>query len=176
MIFMSNPKQKIKNIGGKTKSRGPYKQDVFSEFVEWSVMTKKERVTSGIATAKIFAKKYKVHESHLSRWKQREEFRSYKEQRQRSKLQELTPDILEAFYKRCMKYGMSSDIELWLALVEKWDKKKVIEQKQDLQFGPNDIRVLIKHLPPEKQKHFYGTLVKLIADATEAEEKHRNDY
>lgn len=177
---MKNIKQKINNVGGniinKIDERGPYKQDVFEKFIEWSVMTKKEKNNIGITTAKMFATKYKINESHLSRWKQREDFGNHKEQKQQSKLQELTPDILEAFYRRCVKYGMSSDIELWLALVERWNRKKIIEQKKELQFGLNDVRALIKNLSPEKQKYYYQTIARLMAEATAIDEEQKNDY
>lgn len=157
-------------------NREPYKKEVFSEFVAWSVLTNEEKGQIGIKNAKVFAKKHSIHESHLSRWKQRNDFHALKMESQRNKLRDLTPDVLAAFHKRCTKYGMGSDIELWLALVEGWDKKKVIEQKQELQFGPNDIRVLIANLSPEKQKFFRTTLARLLADATEAQERARNNY
>lgn len=153
----------------------PELKDVFIEFVKWSVMTKQERQAAKLPTAKLLAEKYDLHPSQLSRWKQREDFRMHKEEYQRDKLQELTPDVLGAFFNRCVKYGISSDIELWLALVEKWDKKKVIEHKE-VRFGLNDVRVLTANLTPDRQKHFRVTLAKLLAEATQAEEKARNEF
>ncbi len=161
----------VKNVN----KTGPELKDVFIEFAKWSVMTKKERQAAKLPTAKSFADKYDLHPSQLSRWKQREDFRMHKEEYQREKLQELTPDVLGAFFNRCIKYGMSSDIELWLALVERWDKKKVIEHKE-IRFGLNDVRVLTANLTPERQKYYHVTLAKLLAEATDAEEKARNTF
>ncbi len=64
-------------LGGNQKSRkkcGPKMTDVFKAFIEWSVMTSKERDEIKISTAKAFAKKYKLHPSHLSSWKTRDDF------------------------------------------------------------------------------------------------------
>ncbi|MBS3903827.1 MAG: hypothetical protein KGZ39_00690 [Simkania sp.] len=171
---MKKDKQNVKKLDS-AAGREPYKKDLFTEFIGWSVMTNEEKERVGIISAKIFAKKHSIHESQLSRWKQRSDFHALKMQTQRNKLRDLTPDVLAAFHKRCTKYGMASDIELWLALVEEWDKKKVIEQKPALEFGPNDIRALIKNLPLDKQKLYYQTLARLIADATQAEDRSRNE-
>ena len=149
--------------------------DIFTEFIKWSVMTKRERQDNLVPTAKVFAEKYNLHPSQLSRWKERDDFRWQKEQSQREKLQELTPDVIDAFFKRCIKYGMSNDIELWLKLVEGWDKKKVVEHKE-IQFGPNDIRVLIAKLSPEKKKNYYTTLARLLADAREANDAEKDNF
>lgn len=138
--------------------------DVFTEFVKWSVMTKNERQLANLSTAQLFAEKYKLHPSQLSRWKQNNSFLSYKEQYQREKLQELTPDVLDAFFRRCTKYGTANDIELWLTLVEGWDKKKVVERKAS-NFDLNDVQILISNLPAEKQKLYYTTIARLLADA-----------
>ncbi len=159
---MNKTKQNAKKDGD---TRGPYNEDVFGEFISWAVMTRKERQKCNLGSAKAFADRYDIHESQLSRWKLREDFQSQKQAKQREKLQELTPDILDAFFKRCIRYGMSNDVELWLALVEGWDKKKIIAQKPEIQFGPNDIRTLMMNLPKEKQLLYYRTLAQLIADA-----------
>lgn len=74
-----------------------------------------------------------------------------------------TPDVLEGLYNRCVKYGMATDVELWLAYVEGWNKKQVLEHMAEVKLGKDDIRTLVDLLPEEDQKHFYNTLTDLIA-------------
>jgi hypothetical protein len=51
----------------------------------------------------------------------------------------------------------------------------VIEQKQEIQFGMNDVRTLTQHLSPEKKKYYHVTLARLLADAVQAEERVKNE-
>lgn len=164
-------KQNSKNVnsgGGKKKPRKktePQKVDTFKAFIDWSVMTSKERDEIKLSTAKLFAGKYKLHESQLSRWKDRNDFVELKSIARREKWEELTPDVIHGLYERCVRYGMASDVELWLAYVEGWDKKQVLEHREEITLGPNDIRAMVDLLPEEKQGKFYDVLTRLISEA-----------
>lgn len=161
-------KQNVNTSGGKKETRtnnGPYKVDVFTAFLEWSVLTTKEKKKLCILTAKDFSIQYKIHESQLSRWKARDDFKQAKIKLQRSKWGDLTPDVVEGLYKRCVRYGTASDVELWLAYVEGWNRKQELKELKEVTLGPNDIRSLTEFLPEEEQKKFYDTLIDLIAKA-----------
>lgn len=168
-----NGNQNVNNVGGEKKvrtSNGPYKKDVFTAFLEWSVLTTKERRNLDIITAKDFSIKYKVHESQLSRWRKREDFKYAKNELQKSKWEDLTPDVIDGLYRRCTRYGTSSDVEFWLAYIEGWDRKKEVKELDKVTLAPDDIRSLTEYLPEEEKKMFWETLTGLLAKASTAEE------
>ena len=86
----------------------------------------------------------------------------------RKKLADEVPEVMADMRKRIKKIGKADEVELWLAYSKGWDRKKILEIKPPLEFGEGDIRVLISKLPKDKQKTYYVTLAKLIADAQEA--------
>lgn len=150
---------------------GPYRTEVFEAFLNWSVLTTDEKKKVGTPTAKAFASKYKIHQSQLSRWKARGDFSVTKAELNQRQWSERTPDVIEGLYKRCVRYGMASDVELWLAYVERWDKKQVHEIKGSVSLRSDDIRSLVDYLPPEKRKLFYETLAGLIAEVEQYKQK-----
>ncbi len=157
--------QKRNNKGGVPK---PYKKDVYARFIDWQAQTSKEREKVGLPYAKDFAKKYGIREATLSEWKKRPEFHELKREAQILKLSDDTSDVLDGLKRRCIRYGMAYDVELFLLYVERWDRKHVLEILSEVKLGDNDIRTLIDGLPEEKQKRFYDTLTELIADAEQA--------
>ena len=93
------------------------------------------------------------------------DFGELKREAQILKLQIDTSDVLTGLKKRCIKYGMAYDVELFLLYVEKWDRKHVLEILGEIKLGDNDIRTLVDLLPEDKQQKFYVTLTDLIAEA-----------
>lgn len=158
--------RKLDLRGGSLKvDTQPYKQDVFARFIDWSTLTREEKNLEGIPTAKAFAEKYGISQNTILNWKKREDFLDLKRQVQVLKLAEETPDVLHGLKKRCIKYGMAHDVELFLLYVENWDRKHVLEILGEVKLGENDIRSLVALLPETKQKLFYDTLTELIAEA-----------
>lgn len=154
--------KKRKTGGGK---RTPNKIDVFDLFIEWISMTTSERKAIGVETHGDFAKKYNIRQPTLSDWKLRADFNERKKQLQVAKMQDSTADVLDGLRKRCVKYGMAYDVELFLLYAEGWDRKHTLEILGEIKLGSNDIRSIIDLLPKEKQKSFYDTLTNLIAEA-----------
>jgi len=157
---------KTKNKGGVKEERDLVLVETHKKFMEWSVMTKEEREQAGLrADQKAFAQKHKINENTISDWKNRSDYPESRIQAFRDKLSKRTPEVMEALLRRIKKYGMGYEVELYLAFVENWDKKTVLEHRDKLQFGEGDIRELLKHIPSEKRKEFYVTLTKLITEA-----------
>jgi hypothetical protein len=157
---------KRKTSGGGT--REPKKKDIYGRFIEWIALTHEERAKMGLRFAGDFAQKYGVRPSTLSDWQKRPEFLDLKREAQILKLQLETSDVLDGLKKRCIKYGMAYDVELFLLYVEKWDRKHVLEILGEVKLGDNDIRTLVDLLPEAKQKKFYDVLTELIAEAESA--------
>lgn len=153
---------KRNNAGGGIE---PYKKDVYARFIDWQAMTSDERKKKDIPFGKDFAKKYGIREATLSDWKKRPEFLELKREAQILKLGDETSDVLDGLKRRCVKYGMAYDVELFLLYVERWDRKHVLEILSEVKLGDNDIRTLVDGLPEDKQKKFYVTLTELIAEA-----------
>lgn len=151
-------------MGTQVKAQKANRPSAFTAFIEWSVLTTSEKKKADLPTAKSFASKHKVHESQLSRWKSRSDFKSEKAMQQRLKWSDQTPDVIEGLYKRCTKYGTAHDVELWLVFIEGWDRKLSPPTRPALEFEPHDIRVLVSRLPKEKQRMYYSTLAELVAE------------
>lgn len=156
-----------KEIGTKKKGKTqPDKINVFDAFCYWIVRTAEERVKEDLPkNQNEFAALHKVNITTLGRWKKQDDYEVTRLEKIREKLKDQTPDVLEALLKRIKKYGMGYEVELWLAYVEGWDKKKVLEMTGKVEFGDGDIRALIQYLPKEKQKIFYDTITKLLIEA-----------
>lgn len=160
--------------GEKKKGKQIEYKDTYEEFVHWSVLTVKEKeALKEPKTQRDFAKKFEIHENTVLDWKKREDYPKLRGDALRAKLAMETPEVLEDMRRRIKKYGSAFEVDLWLAYVEQWDRKQVIEMKQPVQFGIGDIRQLMANLPKEKQKMYYRTLARLIADAKEAEQNVR---
>ena len=84
------------------------------------------------------------------------------------RLMESTPDVLEGLKKRCIRFGMAYDIELFLFLVHKWDRKQELKIVSEIKIGNDDIRALVSFLPEEKQTQYYETIATLLAEAESA--------
>lgn len=150
----------------KFKNRGVEKtirnKDVFQRFVEWNTLTMEEKTGMGITTSRDFAMKYGISEITLSKWKKRQDFQSAKREAMIDKLSLYTPDVLQALIKRCMRYGMSHDIEFYLIYVEGWDKKRVLEVMGEIKLGDADFRSLVERLPENEQKEFYDVFTRFL--------------
>lgn len=176
---MPKTKGKVNNKVGKTQKQNPKKGrgrngrqdkidkiDVFDAFCYWIVRTTEERAEEKLPkTQQEFAKKHKVIEATLSKWKKQSDYEATRMAKMQEKLASKTPDVLQALYTRIKKYGMAYEVELWLAYVEGWDKKKVLEMTNKVEFGDGDIRALVQNLPKKKQKLFYDTITKLLIEA-----------
>lgn len=165
--------RKLAKLDGEKKGNGKkpivYK-DEYEEFVHWSVLTLDEKIKlKEPTTQRDFAKKFDINENTVLDWKKRDDYPKLRGDALRAKLAMETPEVIADMRKRIKKYGSAFEVDLWLAYVEQWDRKQVIEMKQPIQFGIGDIRALIVNLPKEKQKTYYQTLARLIADAKEAE-------
>ena len=142
------------------------KYNVYQKFCEWFFAPVSER--NGISTQGEFAKQNGVNINTITKWKKRDDFKGIIKSKRKSWGQERTGNVVASLYKRILKYGQAYDVELWLALIEGWDKKKVTELREKLEIGDDDIRSLIKYLPKDKQKEFYETITKLLAEARRA--------
>ncbi len=117
-----------------------------------------------------FAKKFGVAQLTLSRWKKMPNFYNEVQRHQDEWGLERTPNVMAALYRRCLRFGISSDIELYLAYYQKWDRKHIIKlqgEKYDL----DDIRALVGALPEARQKQFYELITTIIGE-TETSIKH----
>ena len=154
--------RKLEKRGGIQK---PYKNDVYTRFIAWQALTSQERTLEGLPTGRKFAEHYGINENTLTLWKRRADFNELKREAQILKLSDETSDVLDGLKKRCIRYGMAYDVELFLLYVEKWDRKHVLEILGEIKLGDNDVRTLVNFLPEEKQKKFYDLLTELLAEA-----------
>ena len=158
-------KATTKKTTKKDTGKAPYKKDAYEAFIDWVILTPDEKATHEIKSQKDFAEQYKVDEKTIVNWKKRDDFRSRKADAMRLRLADHTPDVMQALLKRIKKYGMGYEVELWLAYVEGWDKKTILEHKGNVEFGDDDIRALLAYLPKKERKTFYDTLTKLLTKA-----------
>jgi hypothetical protein len=164
------PNQGASVINGKKprkkRDQTVIKIGVFDQFCYWIVRTDEERKAENLPKDQnSFAALHKVDITTLSNWKKQADFENTRMAKMREKLNSKTPDVINALYKRIIKYGMGYEVELWLAYVEGWDKKKVLELGGKVEFGDGDVRALVQYLPKEKQKAFYDTITKLLIEA-----------
>ena len=149
--------------------RNVNKKDAFADFVRWSVLSTKERKQANLPpTQKAFAQYWQLDEATCVDWKKREDYKIQRADAIKLNLADKTPEVLNALYTRIKKYGMSFEVELWLAYVEGWDKKTILEHRDQVEFGDGDIRELISHLPEKEQQQFYDVITKLLVQAEEA--------
>lgn len=158
----------------------PYKLKVYHKFVEFYSLPDPEQAEflsipyndklkkfERPATLKEFAKAYGVHQDTLTNWKKRDDFIVAVDSKRREWGKDRTANVLSSLYRRCIKYGMSYDVETYLAFYEGWDKKKVIEAS-GTKFDMDDIRALIAPLPKDKQEKFYAVITQIITEAQSA--------
>lgn len=144
--------------------------EIFTVFICWMILTPKERLAEKAPKdQKSFAKKYRVSPDTLTDWKKREDFKTRSNSAFKEKLAADVPQVLESLKDRALKYGKADDVELYLAFSIDWDKRRVLEIKNPVQFGEGDIRLLISRLPKDKQQAFYQTLTALMAEAQDVE-------
>lgn len=154
------------------KEREVREKEAYVAFVRWDILTVKERLEEKLPdTQEQFAKKWDIRPATISAWKDRKDFAKHRSDMFRKKLAAEIPEVMGDLRKRIKKYGVGLDVELWLAYAEGWDRKKVVEIKPTNDFGEGDVRALIAKLPREKQKTYYATIAKLIADATAADDE-----
>lgn len=155
---MENSTQNTKTRGLRVR-RGPYKEEVFEEYLNWMSLSTPEKQQLGITTGRDFARTHGISEDRLSKWKRQEGFQELVNERMRQRWNELTPNVLYALYIRCMKYGMASDVELWLAYFQDWTRKMVGKNKKaEVEFTQNDIRALLAPLSKDEQNKYIGLL------------------
>lgn len=155
----------------KEKEREVRMKEAYVDFLRWDVLTETEKKRDNEPrNQKEFAKKWEMREATLSEWRARGDFPKLRSTMLRKKMAYEIPEVMGDLRKRIKKYGIGLDVELYLAYAENWDKKKVVEIKPTNDFGPDDVRALIAKLPKEKQKTYYATIAKLIADATDADD------
>lgn len=111
-----------------------------------------------------FAAKHGVHRTTLHLWRKRDDFRKLVENSRSDWGKSLTPNVLAALYKRCVKMGMAYDVELWLAYVEGWDRKQIIKHVRE-KFDSDDLRAIIAELPEDQQEEAYATIGHIITQA-----------
>lgn len=153
------------------------KNHVFNEFVKFMAMADpdkaemfgitfdvKKRRYERIPNLQDFAKKHGVHRNTLGAWKKREDFKKAVDAKQEQWGVDLLPNVMAALYRRCVQYGISTDVELFLAYYKKWDRRQVIKHIGE-KFDLDDVRALIAPLPKEKQEHFYGLITEIITEA-----------
>lgn len=153
------------------EERNVRNKEAYADFIRWTILTKAERKTEKAPhTQSEFARKWNININTTTEWQKRDDYEVLRSEMFKKKLATEVPEVMADLRKRIKKYGMAMDVELWLAYAEGWDKKKVVELKPPMQFGLDDVRALVAKLPKEKQKLYYGTIAKLIADATDADE------
>lgn len=153
------------------------KQEVFNKFVDFMALPdpdkarlfgvafdeKKGRYES-IPSQKDFALKYGVTENTLVLWKKRKDFQSAVDSKQQEWGLDTVPNVMASLYRRCIKYGISTDVELFLAFYKGWDRKQVIKHVHE-KFDMDDVRALIAPLPQEMQDKFHATIAEIISAA-----------
>ena len=93
---------KRKTNGGGTK---PYKQTVFSRFVDWIALPLEERKKIGVDNQTAFAKKYGVRNATLTDWKKREDFDAKKRSRYLEGLINIDPHDYDLLLKFVTDHG-----------------------------------------------------------------------
>lgn len=117
-----------------------------------------------IPSQKDFAIKYGVSQDTLVDWKKREDFIIAVDIKQKQWGVDLTANVMASLYKRCLKYGISADVELFLAYYKNWDRKLVIKDSAE-RFTVDDLRSLISTLPKNKQDDFITYVSEVLAEA-----------
>lgn len=155
----------------------PYKAAIYKKFVDFCAMPDVDKcVMLGIPkdektgrykelpTQTKFAQKFGVHINTLSQWKRRTEFGVAVDAEQKEWGIDHTPNVMAALLRRCLRYGIGTDVELYLAYYKNWDRKQVIKHVTE-KFAMDDIRALLEILPKEKQDEFYGIIANIVAEA-----------
>ena len=154
------------------KEREVRNKETYVAFIRWDILTlaekKKEKAPK---TQREFSQKWKIGEDTLSDWRNRADFQKLRSAMFRKKLAADVPEVMADMRKRIKRIGKADEVEVWLAYSEGWDRKHVIEIKPPLEFGEGDVRQLIAKLSPDKQKQYYVTIAKLLADARDANER-----
>lgn len=156
------------------------KLDIYNKFVEFESLPDpdkaaflgvpmiKEGKNAGryekIPKGSDFAVKYGVHINTLTAWKNRPEFLVEVDRRQKAWGTDLVPNVMASLYRRCVRYGIGTDVELFLAYYKQWDRKQVIKHIQE-KFDADDIRALLEPLPKDKQDQFYAVITSILSEA-----------
>lgn len=114
-------------------------------------------------TQRDFAKFHGIHENTCSRWKREPTFGNQVSNEREAWGKNLTANVIASLYRRCIKYGMAYDVETWLAYIEGWDRKQVIQVVE--RYDTGDIRAILSALPPEEQQEFYEYITRAIQRA-----------
>ena len=143
--------------------------DKYAKFVQWMAAPAEERRDDWGATSQIaLSEKLQVRNATLSEWKKRPDFwNEVNRLRGTTYLQPRTSNVLMALYRRCIKLGMAQDVELWLAYVEGWDKKQIVEHQGDA-LDENDIRALIANIPENERNEYYKKLAEIVGRAEQS--------
>jgi len=160
--------------------RPPDYEEIYNDFVKWYALPTYEKWEMlGVTEKQLkdpqspyykrppyqtdFANKYGVHINTLTNWKKRFDFPHRVEYERMEWGKDKTSDVLAALFNRIARYGMAGDVSLWLAYVEGWTPKQVVEYKE--RFANDDIRAIISVLPAEEQKLFYDTIANALQRA-----------
>lgn len=154
-----------------------YKDDVFQKFVEFYAAPDPDKARmfdvpfdqstqryTFIPGQKDFAKKYGVSANTLTGWKRRSDFIGGVDSLQREWGVDVVPNVMASLYRRCIKYGMATDVELFLAYYKGWDRKQMAKAPSE-KFDMDDIRALLAPLPQEKQDEFHSLIAQIIIEA-----------
>lgn len=112
----------------------------------------------------LFAKKFGVSKKTLSTWKKKPDLIAIVDNTRKQWGLDRVPNVLQALYNRCVKYGMAYDVETYLAYFDNWNRtqiSKITVEKVD----PDDLRTIIKMLPMDKQIEAYEKLADIIGAA-----------
>lgn len=115
-------------------------------------------------TQEHFCKMYGVHRKTCADWKKKPEYISMVDTTRKQWGLDKVPNVLQALYNRCIKYGMAYDVETFLAYFANWNRtqiSKVTVEKVD----PDDLRNIISMLPMDKQIEAYEKLADIIGSA-----------
>ena len=153
--------QKLYTVAGQ-----PYKFAVYDEFILWYAMPYDQKKQLGIESQGQFADYYKVEPHTLSRWKDRPDFESRVTDLRKKWAFEKTSDVLKGIYAAAIK-GNPYSQSLWMNFVglvkDKNDEDVKKESKAEVTL--NDIRFIIRGLPPELQQKHYANLRDLLIEA-----------
>lgn len=175
IVKQHKKKLKEKQPKQETTERDLIKNETYEKFVEFSALPDIEKCLMlemepdkqgkyNNPTLERFAEKFGVSVGTLSNWKKRSDYRERVDGRNDKWGVELTPSIMGALAKRCLRYGRSDDVALWLAYYKNWTPKQIVETVE--KFDVEDIRILVKALPDEKQQKYKQFLKELVTEVS----------
>lgn len=142
----------------------PILVDAYERYIEWYVLPDSLKKETGILNDVQFAEAHGVNRNTLRRWRQRPEFIREANTQLREYGTNNMGRVLDGWGK-AVDAGNTRAIELWLAYFLGWDKKHIIEQRQQYSFTVDDLRAIVAELPQELQDEFYGNITRILTAA-----------